>query len=128
MLEALLGMLFGPENIIFFYSTVFDSFGTLIRRILCTFRRLLMRPFPDCPLIVAYGLGVDSTAMLVEFARRDIRPDAILFADTGGEKPETYRYLSVITPFLKSVGFPEVTVVRYQRTRSTYDTLEGQCY
>jgi hypothetical protein len=29
--------------------------------------------------------------MLVEFARRDIRPDLILFADTGGEKPETYR-------------------------------------
>jgi hypothetical protein len=25
-------------------------------------------PFPECPLVVAYGLGVDSTAMLV--ARR----------------------------------------------------------
>lgn len=47
------------------------------------------RPRPDCPLVVAYGLGVNSTAMLVEFARRGIRPDLILFADTGGEKPET---------------------------------------
>jgi hypothetical protein len=22
-----------------------------------------VRPWPDCPLVVAYGLGVDSTAM-----------------------------------------------------------------
>ena len=28
------------------------------------------RPRPDCPLVVAYGLGVNSTAMLVEFAKR----------------------------------------------------------
>src|SRR5205823_7045341 len=48
-----------------------------------------VRPWPDCPLVVAYGLGVDSTALLVEFARRGIRPDLILFADTRGEKPET---------------------------------------
>ena len=54
------------------------------------------RPHPDWPLVVAYGLGVNSTAMLVEFARRKIRPDLILFADTGGEKPETYRYMPVI--------------------------------
>ena len=32
-----------------------------------------VRPYPDCPLVVAYGLGVDSTAMLVEFASRGIR-------------------------------------------------------
>jgi predicted DNA-binding WGR domain protein len=62
------------------------------------------RPWPDCPLVVAYGLGVNSTAMLVEFARRGIRPDLILFADTGGEKPETYQYLDVIRPFLARVG------------------------
>jgi hypothetical protein len=44
------------------------------------------RPFPDCPLVVAYGLGVDSTAMLIEFAHRQIRPDLILFADTPAAK------------------------------------------
>lgn len=76
------------------------------------------RPRPDCPLVAAYGLGVDSTAMLVEFARRQIRPDLILFADTGGEKPETYQYLSVIRPFLGRVGFPDVITVRYRPTRS----------
>jgi len=85
------------------------------------------RPFPGSPLVVAYGLGVDSTAMLVEFARRGVRPDLILFADTGGEKPETYQYLAVIRPFLARVGFPDVTVVRYRPKRAVYHTLEGQC-
>lgn len=65
------------------------------------------------PLIVAYGLGVDSTAVLVELHKRNIRPDAILFADTGDEKEETYAYLPIINAWLKAVGFPEVTIVRY---------------
>jgi hypothetical protein len=85
------------------------------------------RPYPGCPLVVAYGLGVNSTALLVEFALRGIRPDLILFADTGGEKPETYAYLKVIRPFLASVGFPDVIVVRYRPVRATYHTLEQQC-
>ena len=85
------------------------------------------RPLPGSPLVVAYGLGVDSTAMLVEFARRGVRPDLILFADTGGEKPETYAYLDVIHPYLRQVGFPEVVVVRYRAKWAAYDTLEGQC-
>jgi hypothetical protein len=85
------------------------------------------QPFPHCPLVVAYGLGVNSTAMLVEFARRGIKPDLILFADTGGEKPETYAYLPVIQRYLSSIGFPPVVTVRYQPKRARYRTLEGQC-
>jgi hypothetical protein len=85
------------------------------------------RPHPDCPLVVAYGLGVDSTAMLVEFARRGVRPDLILFADTGGEKPETYAFLPAVQRFLALVGFPLVTTVRYQPKTARYHTLEGQC-
>jgi hypothetical protein len=85
------------------------------------------RPHPDWPLVVAYGLGVNSTAMLVEFARRRIRPDMILFADTGGEKPETYRYMPVIQSYLKKVEFPPVVTVRYEPKTAPYSTLEGQC-
>ena len=84
----------------------------------------MSRPYADCPLVVAYGLGVDSTAMLVEFAHRGICPDLILFADTGGEKPETYAYLPTIQEFLSQVGFPAVTTVRYQPRRAAYHTLE----
>jgi hypothetical protein len=86
-----------------------------------------VRPWPDCPLVVAYGLGVNSTAMLIEFTRRGIRPDLILFADTGGEKPETYAYLPVVQRYLAGVRFPPVTTVRYEPTRAVYRTLEEQC-
>jgi hypothetical protein len=85
------------------------------------------RPRPDCPLVVAYGLGVNSTAMLVEFASRGITPDLILFADTGGEKPETYAYLPIIQQYLKEIHFPPVVTVRYEPTRAVYSTLEDQC-
>ena len=85
------------------------------------------RPHPDWPLVVAYGLGVNSTALLVEFARRGIRPDLILFADTGGEKPETYAYLPTIQDYLAGVGFPPVVTVRYEPRTAPYRTLEDQC-
>lgn len=84
-------------------------------------------PAAGQPFIVAYGMGVDSTAVLVGLHQRGIRPDLIMFADTGGEKPETYAYLPVINAWLESVGFPTVTVVRYAPVRAPYTTLEGKC-
>ena len=85
------------------------------------------RPHPDWPLVVAYGLGVNSTALLVEFVNRGVTPDLILFADTGGEKPETYAYLPVVQQYLKAVRFPPVVTVRYEPKTAPYRTLEGQC-
>lgn len=83
------------------------------------------------PLVVAYGVGVDSTAMLVGLQQRGIRPDAILFADVGAEKDETYAYLPIINTWLRSVGFPEVTVVSYRAQNfkhyPPYYTLEQNC-
>ena len=81
------------------------------------------------PVIVSYGMGLDSTAMLVEMWNRGYdAPDLILFSDTGGEKPETYAYLEVINGWLRSKGWPEVTVVKYVPTRAPYTTLEGKSY
>jgi hypothetical protein len=37
------------------------------------------------PLSVSYGLGVDSTAVLVGLVQTGIRPDLIMFADVGAE-------------------------------------------
>ena len=93
------------------------------------------------PFCVSYGMGVDSTALLIHLARQynatrhknpSYRPDLITFADTGNEKKETYAYLPVIQDYLRSVGFPELTVVRYQpeegRTKNgMYYTLEQNC-
>ena len=84
-------------------------------------------PIVGQPLAVAYGVGVDSTAMLVAMWRRGIRPDLIMFADPGAEKPETYAYIPVMNKWLESVGFPQITTVRYTPTRAPYDTLEGKC-
>lgn len=86
-----------------------------------------IRPHPDWPLVVAYGLGVNSTAMLVEFVKRGITPNLILFADTGGEKPETYAYLPVMQQYLKASKFPPVVTVRYEPKTAPYRTLEAQC-
>lgn len=69
---------------------------------------------PRQPLVVAYGMGVDSTALLIEFRRLGIRPDLILFADTGSEKAVTYAYRPVIDAWLARVGFPALHVVRYE--------------
>lgn len=80
---------------------------------------------PDVPLIVCYGGGVDSTAMLCRMVREGIRPDAITTADTGGEKPETYEYISMFSDWLVSQGFPAVTLVKYQTSRAPYSDLEG---
>jgi hypothetical protein len=92
--------------------------------------RLVLDADVPSPLVVAYGLGVDSTAMLVGMAARGIRPDLILFADTGSEKPETYEYLPIMQAFLRRVGFPAARVVRYVPAwtkNGPYTTLEENC-
>lgn len=45
------------------------------------------------PLVIAFGGGTNSTAMLCGFRERGIVPDLILFADTGSEMPETYEHV-----------------------------------
>ncbi len=83
--------------------------------------------FPESPLVVAYGIGVDSTAMLVAMHKRGVRPDLILFADVGGEKNETYAFLPIMNMWLERVGFPQITTVRYEPKRAPYNTLEEKC-
>lgn len=71
---------------------------------------------PRPPVVLAYGLGVDSTAMLVELVARGEPPDLLLTADTGSEKPATYDYLAMIRPWLDARGVP-YEIVRYQPRR-----------
>lgn len=74
------------------------------------------------PLAVAYGGGTNSSAMLIEMQRRGVVPDLILFADTGGELPETYDFIATFSKWLVSNGMPEITQVRYAK-----ETLEENC-
>jgi hypothetical protein len=62
--------------------------------------------------------------MLILLHRQGIRPDAILFADTGGEKPETYEYLDIINLWCGSVGFP---IVQRLSKGGKHDSLEANC-
>ena len=79
------------------------------------------------PLVVACGIGVDSIAMLIGLHQHHDRPDLILFADTGDEKPQTYAYLPIINAWLLSVGFPAITVVKNARPLSGDKSLSDSC-
>lgn len=78
------------------------------------------------PLTLAYGLGVDSTAIIVECAKRGIALDLILFANTKAEKPETYAYLPVIQEYLAAQFMPLIQVVEVSR-KSKHESLEAEC-
>ena len=73
-------------------------------------------------LYVAEGMGTNTTAMLVGMHERGIRPDAIAFADTGGERPHTYQYISILNNWLFEKEFPLVEVLHQSR-----ETLEENC-
>jgi len=69
-------------------------------------------------MVASYGGGVNSTAMLIGLHERGETVDLILFADTGGEKPETYTYLAKFSSWLIAHGFPEIRVVRKTTKRA----------
>lgn len=92
--------------------------------------------FPDVternnmPVVVSYGGGTDSTAMLIEMKNRGIIPDAIVFADVGNEHEYTYDYLPVMQKWLENNNMPAITIVRYTPKRfkwRPYTTLGGNC-
>lgn len=78
-----------------------------------TLQRLWETPATQRPLfVVSDGMGVDSLAMLIGLQRLGLRPDMILHADTGDEHPETVAYREERRRWLRSIGFPELTIVR----------------
>lgn len=88
--------------------------------------------------IVSFGGGVNSTAMIFGLIERDIRPDAIVFADTGGEKPETYDFVLRFREMLSEKHDMNITVVAYSdklisplgvdfACGSAHTSLEDEC-
>jgi hypothetical protein len=71
--------------------------------------------------IVSYGGGTNSTAMLVGLHERGERPDAIVFADTGGEKPHTYTHIVTVSEWCESVGFPRIVTVKGDQPQQIKD-------
>lgn len=63
--------------------------------------------------VLSLGAGVNSTALLVLKAQGKVEFDLALFADTGGEQPETYGYIEeVIKPFCRNNEIELVIVKR----------------
>lgn len=79
------------------------------------------------PVVVAYGAGLDSTAMLVGLRDRRVVPNLILFADTGSEKPDTLAFLDVIAPWLAAHGFPPVVRLKRRSPRAGDTSLHEEC-
>ena len=78
-------------------------------------------------IIVSFGGGTNSTAMLVGLHERGIRPDFITFADTGGERPHTYRHINDVQKWLVKIGFPKVVTVKKVDKNGDVMTLEQDC-
>jgi len=75
--------------------------------------------------IVSFGGGTNSTAMLIGLRDRNIKVDYILFADPGGEMPETYKHVNQMQEWLKVNNMPPITVVkRNWKMRGTTENVE----
>jgi hypothetical protein len=79
------------------------------------------------PHIVAFGGGVDSTAMVIGLIQKKLPIDLILFADTGGERPTTYSHIEAFSDWLKKQGYPQITIVKRVTESGEYETLEEEC-
>src|ERR1035437_4984600 len=74
--------------------------------------------------IVSFGAGVNSTAMLIGMYERGIPSDLILFADTGGEKPNTYAHRDEFSEWLVKHGYPEIKTVQGEKGTPEQECLE----
>lgn len=56
--------------------------------------------------VLSYGGGVNTVALLLALDAESYPLDEVIFADTGGEVPETYEYLPRVQAFLDERGIP----------------------
>lgn len=70
--------------------------------------------------ILSFGAGLNSTALLVYLVDNDYPLDEVVFADTGGEVPETYAHLKNVDTYLAQHGIPLV-ILRSKSGTTLYD-------
>ena len=78
------------------------------------------------PIVVAYGGGTNSTAMLCGFRERGIQPSLVLFADTGAEQPHTYKHVEYMRGIVREWFGLEMEIVNAVRRGMRY-TLDDHC-
>lgn len=83
------------------------------------------------PIVISYGGGTNSTALLWGMYERGIRPDLILFADTGGEMPSTYTHVTEVAKWCLDIDWDFRKVSNadpFPRKRHKHTSLEDECY
>ena len=70
--------------------------------------------------VLSFGAGVNSVALMILLLRENMPLDEAIFADTGGEVPETYQYLGIAKEYLAKHGVPLSVVAK--KGSSLYDT------
>lgn len=81
-------------------------------------------------IAVSFGGGVNSTAMVCEMVRRVEPLNLIIFADTGGERPDTYAHIETFSVWLTERGYPAITKIGPEPCTvfdTTAATLEEEC-
>jgi 3'-phosphoadenosine 5'-phosphosulfate sulfotransferase (PAPS reductase)/FAD synthetase len=71
--------------------------------------------------ILSFGAGLNSTALLLFLINNNYPLDEVIFADTGGELPETYAHLGTVNNYLIKHDIP----LRIVRSKS--GTLYNKC-
>lgn len=77
--------------------------------------------------IVSFGGGTNSTAMIIGMYLHKIPIDKILFADTGGEQPHTYKFMETFNKWLTCHNLPKIECVEYRKKDGSRLTLEEEC-
>jgi hypothetical protein len=80
---------------------------------------------PASPWGINVGGGLNSTALVLECMARGHRPDWMLFADTGSERPETIAHVAWLRE--RCVGWCDLTTVRWVRQDGTFEALHDNC-
>jgi hypothetical protein len=70
--------------------------------------------------ILSFGCGVNTAALMVLLVKNKMPFDEAVFADTGGELPETYGYLKLAESFL--VANDKILTVVQSKTGSLFET------
>jgi len=83
-----------------------------------------VRP-PASPWGINFGGGLNSTAVIIACRERGLKPDWILFADTGSEMPGTLEHVEAMRKWCD--GWAEVTTVRWIRQEGHHEPLHDNC-
>lgn len=103
--------------------------NTEAKKVMNEVARFLTLPpmFRNMPLVISFGAGVDSTAMILLLWENGIRPDMIQFANVGNEAPDTYEHLETFSAWLKAnTDFPEIQTVKSASPVAGHKSLGDQ--